>query len=73
MSPSTAVVIAAGLLAGAVVLSGRADSQSPAVGKFLGIGVSDNGTVAWRLDSMTGEMMQCTASPATPKIVCVRQ
>jgi hypothetical protein len=66
----TAIVVAAGLLAGAVLLSGRADSQSPALGKFSGIGVSQDGAIAWRVDSMTGEMMQCTASGQ--RIVCVR-
>jgi hypothetical protein len=73
MSSSTPIVIAAGLLAGAVLLSSRADSQAPAPGKFLGVGVSDNGSVAWRVDSMTGEMMQCTASPSVQRIVCLRQ
>jgi hypothetical protein len=71
MNSSTAIVIAAGLLAGALLISSRADSQLPAQGKFLGVGVSDNGTVAWRLDSMTGELMHCTVSGQ--RIVCVRQ
>jgi hypothetical protein len=71
MTSSIAIVIAGGLLAGAVLMSSRADSQMPALGKFVGVGVSDNGTVAWRLDSMTGEMMQCTVSGQ--RIVCIRQ
>jgi hypothetical protein len=71
MTSSNAIVIAAGLLAGALLISSRADSQLPAQGKFLGVGVSDNGAVAWRLDSMTGELMHCTASGQ--RIVCIRQ
>jgi hypothetical protein len=71
MNSSTAIVIAGGLLAGALLISSRADSQLPAQGKFLGVGVSDNGTVAWRLDSMTGELMQCAVSGQ--RIACVRQ
>jgi hypothetical protein len=70
MSYSTAIVIAAGLIAGALLLSSRADSQSPALGKFIGIGVSDTGAIAWRIDSSTGEMSQCTASGQ--RIVCLR-
>jgi hypothetical protein len=38
---SNAIVIAAGLIAGAVLLSSRADSQSTAPGKFIGVGVSE--------------------------------
>lgn len=60
MGYSTAIVIAAGLLAGAVMLSGRADSQSPAAGRYVGVGVADSGTAAWKLDSATGEMSYCT-------------
>jgi hypothetical protein len=70
MTYPTAVVIAAGLIAGAVVLAGRADSQSPAAAKFVGVGVSENGTVAWRLDTGTGELSQCTVS--NQRIVCLK-
>jgi hypothetical protein len=70
MNYPTAIVIAAGLLAGAVVLSSRADSQSPSLGKYLGVGVSENGNFAWRIDSTTGEMSQCTASGQ--RIACLR-
>jgi len=70
MNYSTAIVIGAGLIAGSVMLSSRADSQSPAAGKCVGVGVSDNDTVAWRIDSSTGEMSQCNASGQ--KIVCLR-
>jgi hypothetical protein len=70
MNYSTAIVIGAGLIAGAVLLSSRADSQASAVGKYVGVGVSDSGAVAWRIDSSTGEMTQCTASGQ--KITCVR-
>ena len=71
MTYPTAIVIAAGLLAGAVVLSSRAESQSPFIGKYIGVGVSENGSLAWRIDSSTGEMSQCSASGQ--RIVCVRQ
>lgn len=70
MRYSTAIVIAAGLIAGAVMLSSRADSQSSVPGKYVGVGVSDNGAVAWRIDSSTGEMSQCTVSGQ--KITCLR-
>jgi hypothetical protein len=69
MTYPTAIVIAVGLLAGAVLLSSRADSQSP-LGKFIGVGVSDSGAIAWRIDSSTGEMTQCTVS--AQRIVCLR-
>jgi hypothetical protein len=55
MNSFKAIVIAVGLIAGAILLSSRADSQSPALGKFIGVGVSETGAVAWRLDSSTGE------------------
>ena len=72
MNYPTAIVIAAGLLAGALVLSNRAESQpSPFMGKYLGVGVSENGSMAWRIDSSTGEMSQCSAS--NQRIVCLRQ
>ena len=71
MNYPTAIVIAAGLIAGAVVLSSRAESQSPFTGKYIGVGVSENGAMAWRIDSSTGEMSQCTTS--AQRIVCVRQ
>jgi hypothetical protein len=70
MTYPTAIVIAVGLLSGAVLLSSRADSQSSALGKFIGVGVSDSGAIAWRIDSSTGEMTQCTVS--AQRIVCLR-
>jgi hypothetical protein len=70
MNYSAAIIIAGGLIAGAVLLSSRAESQSPTLGKFIGIGVSENGSVAWRIDSSTGEMSQCTSSGQ--RIVCLR-
>jgi hypothetical protein len=66
-----AVVIAAGLIAGAVMLSSRADSQAPPPAKFVGVGVADNGLTAWRIDSTTGEMHYCTL--VSKKVVCVGQ
>jgi hypothetical protein len=71
MNYSTAIVIGAGLIAGAVMLSSRADSQSPAAGKFVGVGVADNGLSAWKIDSSTGEMNYCTVF--SKKVVCVGQ
>jgi hypothetical protein len=70
MSYPAAIVIAAGLIAGAILTSSRVDSQTPTLGKFIGIGVSESGAIAWRIDSTTGEMTQCTASGQ--RIVCVR-
>jgi hypothetical protein len=70
MTYPTAIVISAGLIAGALMLSGRADSQSTPTGKFVGVGVSENGTIAWRLDTGTGEMSQCTVSGQ--RIVCLK-
>ena len=66
-----AIVIAAGLIAAAVLLLSRADSQSPALGKFVGVGVADNGLSAWKIDSSTGELSYCTVF--SKKVVCVGQ
>jgi hypothetical protein len=71
MNPLYAIVIAAGLIAGAVLVSSRADSQSALSGRYVGVGVADNGLAAWRIDTTTGDMQYCTLS--SKKVVCIGQ
>jgi hypothetical protein len=56
-------VIGAGLLAGALVLSGTAATYEG--GKRYAIASDGSGAGAWRLDTYTGRMLWCTTE--TPK------
>lgn len=63
MTYAKAIVIGAGLLAGAVALSGTAVTYEG--GKRFALASDGSGAGAWRLDTYTGRMMWC--STETPK------
>jgi hypothetical protein len=62
MTYTGAIVVGAGLLAGALILTGSGQSQTPTQGKYVGAGVSESGGTAWRVDTQTGEMAYCTVA-----------
>ena len=65
-----AIVIAAGLISGALLLSSQSASQS-ATGRYQIGGVAQSGLASWRVDTSTGEMAYCSASPPT-SVTCVK-
>jgi hypothetical protein len=66
-----AIVIAAGLISGALLLSSQVSSQSAiAIGRYQFGGTSADGKEAWRVHTSTGEMAHCTYQSG-PKVTCV--
>jgi hypothetical protein len=65
-----AIVVAAGLISGALLLSSQGSSQN-AAGRFQIGGVAQSGLASWRVDTGTGEMAYCSASPPT-SVTCVK-
>ena len=67
-----AIVIAAGLISGSLLLSSQVSSQSAiAIGRYQIGGISADGKEAWRVHTSTGEMAHCKAERA-PKVTCVQ-
>jgi hypothetical protein len=69
MNYPAAIVIAAGLISGALLLSSQSYSQS-ATGRYQTGGVSADGSAAWRVDTGSGEMAHCKYESG-PKVTCV--
>ena len=63
MPYSKALMLAAAIAAGAVLLAGRAQTQSLS-GRYQ-LAVAGNG--AWRLDTLSGRMTWCTSRPVKLK------
>ncbi len=59
MRYSKAIVLAGALAAGAVLLAGRAETQS--LSSRFQLAAAGNG--AWRLDTVTGRMIWCSYRP----------
>jgi hypothetical protein len=69
MSYPAAIVIAAGLISGALLLSSQASSQS-AIGRYQIGGISADGKETWRVHTSTGEMAHCKHEGG--KVACVQ-
>jgi hypothetical protein len=71
MNYPSAIVISAGLIAGALILNGQVQGQTPAaVGRFS---VAASGpSNAWRLDTETGWLVHCffPQTVPSPRVVC---
>jgi hypothetical protein len=65
MNWPTTVVIASGLIAGALVLSRPAVSQSP--GTWTGVGMEGNW--GWVVNTVTGQVKACH-NPSGPALTC---
>ena len=65
MNWPTAVVIVSGLIAGALVLSRPAVSQSP--GTWTGVGMEGNW--GWVVNTVTGQIKACH-NPSGPGLTC---
>ncbi len=63
MPYSKALMLAAAIAAGAVLLAGRAQTQSPSARYQLAAAGND----AWRLDTLNGRMIWCTSRPVKRK------
>jgi len=66
MTYSKAIVIAAGLLAGSVLLSGPATTSEGGKRYAIASGGTAAGDGAWRVDTYTGRMVWCHTT--TPKV-----
>jgi hypothetical protein len=67
-----AIVIAAGLVSGALLLSSQVSSQSAiAIGRYQIGGISTDGKEVWRVHTSTGEMAHCKYESGT-KVTCVQ-
>ena len=69
MSYPAAIVIAAGLISGALLLSSQASSQS-AIGRYQIGGISADGKETWRVHTSTGEMAHCKHEAG--RVACVQ-
>lgn len=72
MNQPMAIIIAAAVVAGAVLLGGRTGAQTKNAPAVYGIQVAEGtqGMIAWRLNTVTGEMLICSAlggSPPSPQ------
>ena len=66
-----ALVIAAGLISGALFLSSQVSSQSAiAIGRYQIGGISTDGKETWRVHTSTGEMAHCRYESG--KVACVQ-
>jgi hypothetical protein len=60
MNYPRAIVVAAGLIAGALVLTSSGHGQSPGIGKYGAAHDSTGGV--WRIDTTTGGVARCTVN-----------
>jgi hypothetical protein len=65
-----AIVIGAGLIAGALILAGQGYSQAP-VGQYAIAPDAANGS-AWRIDTTTGAIVRCTFNSNVGKVQCTQ-
>jgi hypothetical protein len=70
MSFPAAIVIAAGLIAGAVALSTETHSQSTTIGRYQIAASSNDGRSAWRVDTATGDMVYCASAASSGAVTC---
>ena len=70
MNYPAAIVIAAGLISGALLLRSQSASQN-ATARYQTGGVSTDGSAAWRVDTGTGEMAH-RKYESGPKVTCVQ-
>jgi hypothetical protein len=66
MNMPGAIVVAAGLVAGALLLTSQSQSQSTTIGRYQISSTGQDGRVAWRVDTATGDVVYCQASGAAP-------
>ena len=74
MSYPGAIVIAAGLIAGALILTGTGQTQVTSIGKYA-IAAEASGAAAWRLDTTTGVLQRCmweTSGAPGGQVLCSR-
>lgn len=66
-----AIVAAAGLLAGTLMLTTQSHSQSTTIGRYQITATGQDGRSAWRVDTATGDVVYCQATGAsTAAVAC---
>ena len=66
MNYPSAIVIAAGLIAGALVFTGQGISQSNPVGRYVIVaGSTASSAILWRGDTTNGQVSVCTVAAGT--------
>lgn len=66
MSVPGAIVAAAALFAGTLLLTTQTQSQSTTIGRYQISASSQDGRTAWRVDTATGDVVFCQVTGAAP-------
>lgn len=69
MTVPGAIIVAAALFAGTLLLTSQTQSQSTTIGRYQISGSSQEGKTAWRVDTATGDVVFCQVTGAPPGTV----